>query len=80
MVSINGISTAECPVSVSSGWVIEVLMLWASSRRFENGLLYGPDLSSWPAHVYDAFDLFNAEENRLTAAKWDADSQQIVPG
>ena len=55
-------------------------MLWISSQRFEHGTLYGPDLSQWPAREYDAFEIFEVEERRIEAAKYNADSQLVVPG
>jgi hypothetical protein len=74
LVQINDVSTNECPVSATTPWAMQMLSDHAESSRFEGAHLYGPDLSKWPADVFDAFSLFRYEDNRVENAKIDVDN------
>lgn len=50
-----------------------MLMMFSEEARFEGCSLYGPDLSQWPADVFDAFEIFHYEENRVQIARMEAD-------
>ena len=71
--AIKDLSSSECPRSCSSGWITEVLLLFATSKRFEGAFLQGPNLWDWSAHLYDAFDLLNRESNMLQSTLIEAD-------
>lgn len=74
LIQINGVSTAECPVSLTDGWTFQVLMDYAEAGRFEGAHMYGPDLSRWPARLFDAFALFALEDSRIENEKYAIDS------
>lgn len=77
LVQINGISSNECPVSLTDGWMFQMLMDFSESRRFEGALMYGPNLAEWPVEVFDAFSIFHYEDNRVENAKMEVDSRLI---
>jgi len=77
-VQINGVASAECPVSLSDGWIFQILIDFSEAARFEGCSMYGPDLSEWPADVFDAFSILNYEENRVQIARMDADSNKVT--
>jgi hypothetical protein len=76
MVTINEVASNECPVSLSRGWAFEMLNLWTSSRRFEGAFLYGPDLSQWPSRMFDSFEIFQSEYDRIESARYKTDNPQ----
>lgn len=78
MVQINGVASAECPVSLTDGWLFQMLLDFSEAARFGGGLMYGPDLSEWPADIFDAFSLLYYEDNRIQMAKMDADSARVT--
>lgn len=73
MVQINEVSTNECPVSLLTGTQFQLLQDWSESSRFDGCSLFGPDLSRWPAEVFDAFVIFASEESRIDSAKLEVD-------
>lgn len=75
LVVLNDLATNECPVSSTSGWMLEMLNEYIESTRFHGAHMYGTNLSEWPADVYDAFSIFMLEENMAESAKWDSDKQ-----
>lgn len=77
LVSINDVRSEECPVSVTDGWIFELLMDFSESGRFEHSSPYGSNLSEWPADVFDAFAIFHYEENRIESSKMDADKNMM---
>ena len=52
--------------------------MWASSRRFEGAHLFGPDLSKWPARVYDAFELFHEQYARVESEMLEAEKHEAA--
>jgi hypothetical protein len=56
---------------------MQMLLDFAESRRFEGCAMYGPDLSCWPADVFDAFSIFLYEDNRIENAKMEVDQAMI---
>lgn len=50
-----------------------MLLDWSSARRFEGAHMYGSDLSSWPCDIFDAWDVFAFEDNKIENAKIDTD-------
>lgn len=54
-----------------------MLIDFSESARFEHGSMYGPDLSKWPADVFDAFSVFHFEENRIQNARIETDREMM---
>ncbi len=75
---INGISTNECPQSLTDGPMRQFISDFSEAIRFEGASMYGPDLSKWPADFFDAFSIFLYEDNRVENAKIDADSDFVT--
>ena len=75
---LNDVSANECPRSILRGEVFELLSMWVSSRRFEGAHLFGPDLSRWPARVYDAFELFHGQYARVESEMLAAEKQEAA--
>lgn len=72
---MEGVATAECPVSLITPESGEILRLFTRAERLQESgtALFGPDLSAWPAWAVDAFDVLTTEQIRLENAKWDAE-------
>ncbi len=77
LVSVNDVSSQECPVSLTDGWIFQLLVDFSEAARFEGCSMYGHDLSKWPAKVFDAFSVFQFEENRIENAKMERDRAMI---
>ena len=69
LVTINNVKSSECPVSLTDGWIFQVLFDFSEATRFEGCAMYGTNLAEWPADVFDAFSIFQYEENRIESAK-----------
>jgi hypothetical protein len=73
VVTINQVSSAECPVSLSNVESTQLLSDWSESQRMEGCYMFGPDLSQWPVDIFDAFVIFATEEKSVEFAKYEAD-------
>lgn len=73
---INGVGSNECPVSLTSGWIFQLLIDYSESARFEHQPVY-QSLADWPADVFDAFAIFHYEENRIQSARMETDRSRI---
>jgi hypothetical protein len=72
MFAVDGIEADECPVSLITQQSIELLDVYARSRRAYDAFgvsLFGPDLLEWPAWAVDLVALLDSERGRIEAAE-----------
>jgi len=67
VVTIDGTSTAECPVSYITGKSFELVSAFhrANLAGGKVGTMYGPDISQWPAWAVDAWSVMEMERRRV---------------
>jgi hypothetical protein len=75
---IEGVSSAECPVSLVTPESMEYLMLWIKCKRLHEGIggtPLGPNLGDTPAATVDAMNLLEVENSRYEQARMETDKR-----
>ena len=72
--TVEGVSSAECPVSVATEVMPQaqqLVQIFERSKRLAslNAPLYGPHLESWPVLIVDAFDVLECETIAIDNAR-----------
>jgi hypothetical protein len=78
--SIEGVETAECPVSLISPRAAEIVQVFSRAKYAKDGAgaaLYGPDLSKWPAWAVDAAVAIEQERIREHNARSAAEVREM---
>ena len=72
--TVDGVESAECPVSAithdSIAWLAEHDQ--ARWMKDAGAAAYGPNLGDWPARALDAHQLLQIEESRVDTARYEA--------
>lgn len=71
--TVEGVSSAECPVSAITPRSMELLVVWLRARRVPGAAMFGSDLSRWPAVMVDAWETLEIEQARYEQARMDAE-------
>lgn len=76
--SIEGVESAECPVSLIHEETRADVERFARAKRLKEAAgvsPWGTDLAAWPAREVDIFDLLELEHTRTENARWEAERE-----
>ncbi len=76
---VEGLSAAECPVSLIQPETRELIQILQRARRVQEAggaALFGPDLRRWPARVVDALAAVEEERIRVHNAEIEAEASE----